>query len=1032
MPGHPIRQASHPQEFYNTQPQALQAAPTPQVANETVVRNHRLQQLTPQQFEQKLLNKLGNRLVPVRVEESANQSRFRLPTRDGSQVELTVDRENGMTTLVGTTKMVDSCLQIVQLLDVREVVGGPTTQFVPVQNQQAVIQDAANLLNRESQRMAQAQPAGQPVQRPEDGATRFVQPGATQQPGQLTEQGIAAALETVGSVVGPVSINVNSDLGIVTITGAPEDVRVVMSVLGSLEQISKEQEPLVELVQLEHGDCYRVNTLVQQLYSQIYSTRRGNLVMLPLIKPNTILMVGQKESIDTAKELVAKLDTPVRPNTQYQIFRLRNAAASELQTEITNFYNNSQRSGLGLEAQVYIISDYRTNSLIVQANPRDMLEVTTMIQKLDSPGSDVKNTVKTFPLKNAIASDLATTLQNALSVASTGTSGGFGGNQNSQSTMRSPALEFLNPSDQQILSAASLYDVRVVADTRSNMLIVSAPTETMPVIAALIAQLDQLPSAESQIKVFTLVNADAYTLTTMLTNLFASTSSGTGGFGTTGSNSSQIATVRPGIEETESTLVSVRFVSDIRTNSIIACGSAGDMSIVEALLLRLDEENMNNRKIIAMKLANNPASEIATIINDFVSQERQLETQNSTYLLPQSPLEQYRKEVIATSEANTNTLIVSTTPRYFEPIRKLVIELDERPLMVALQVLIAEVRMTHNRDRGIEIALQDSLLFNRGIAGDGPGFLFGNPSYGIPTGNVNPGTVGSQGITNFGTGRTNGNGIGGFTFAASSESVSVLVRALEEQGKIRVLSRPQITAMHNLRATISVGQDVPYVTSSDSNNSGGTTSATDYQKVGTILDVIPRITADEQVVMDVYIEKSSVGNVADGIPIAVSGGQTLYSPKINRTNAQTTVSAMDGETVVFAGLITEQKETLNRSVPFLNKIPVVKHFFEYDSYVCERSELLIIMTPTIIRSEADMAMIRQQETCRMHWCLSDVVKLTGNSKMNIRGDYYSPMGHQMEYIRTEPGVKILDDSQLPSDDDIRRILPVPTLAPQNN
>jgi type II secretion system protein D len=631
-------------------------------------------------------------------------------------------------------------------------------------------------------------------------------------------------------------------------------------------------------------------------------------------------------------------------------------------------------------------------------------------------------------------------LQNAISGTTTAAAGGgFGGGfagggaagaQNTRTRNPMISMETLDK-DGNLQRANILYDVRVTADTRSNTLIVTAPEKSMSLIEALIKQLDQLPSAESQIKVFTLVNGDAYTLTTVLTQLFAQTSTTGGGFGGGTQAASQIATVRPGVEEGESTLVSVRFQTDTRTNSIIACGSAGDMSVVEALLIRLDEENMNNRKVMVLKLLNAPASEIATIINNYATSERQLEIQNSSMYLPQSPQEQYRKEIICVADDATNSLIVSTTPRYYDQIRAMVQELDERPLMVAVQVLIAEVRMTNNHERGIELGLQDSLLFDRSLISDGalaPGFLFGDPSQGLPLGSVKTGTVGTQGITSLGTGRTNDSGIGGFTFSASSESVSVLVRALEEQGKIRVLSRPFLTMMHNTRATINVGQKVPRITSTNNTSyAGNTTSDFVYEPVGTILDIIPRVTADGQIVMGVYIERSSVGAIADGIPIMVSGGVALNAPKINSTNAQTTVTALDGQTIVFAGLITEQKETVNKSIPGLNRIPVLKHLFEYNSVRCERNELLIVLTPTIIRSETDMQILRQQEASRMHWCINDVVKLTGNSKMKIRGDEWYPT--EVPYIPAAP--VILDESQLPSDEKVKQqILPFPTLAPE--
>jgi type II secretory pathway component GspD/PulD (secretin) len=677
--------------------------------------------------------------------------------------------------------------------------------------------------------------------------------------------------------------------------------------------------------------------------------------------------------------------------------------------------------------------------LIVQANPRDMLEITNMILQLDSEGSDATNIVKTFSLKNAMASELATTLQNAIAGTTSATAGGFGGGFAGAGAAGSQNTRTLNPllsmgtrdKDGNLQRTSILYDVRVVADTRSNTLIVTAPEKSMSLIEALIKQLDQLPSAESQIKVFTLVNGDAYTLTTMLTNLFAATTTGGGGFGGGTQATSQMATVRPGIEEGESTLVSVRFQTDPRTNSIIACGSAGDMTVVEALLIRLDEENMNNRKVMILKLLNVVASEAATVINNYATSERQLEIQNSSMYLPQSPQEQYRKEIVCVADDTSNVLIISTTPRYYDQVRTMAQELDERPLMVAIQVLIAEVRLNSNREQGIELGLQDSLLFDRSLLSNSalvPGFLFGDPTQGLPLGAVKTGTVGTQGITSLGTGRTGESGIGGFTFSASSESVSVLVRALESQDKLRVLSRPFLTTLHNTRATVKVGQDIPSVSESDTASyAGNTTSRVTYREVGTILDIIPRVTGDGQIVMGVYVERSSVGSIADGIPIMVSGGVALNSPKFNITNAQTTVSALDGQTIVFAGLITEQKETVNRSIPGLNKIPIVKHLFEYNSVKCERMELLIVLTPTIIRSEADMQILRQQEASRMHWCINDVVKLTGNSKMKIRGDEWFP--NEVPYI---PGAPIiLDESQLPSDEKVKQVLPFPTLAPES-
>ncbi len=995
--------------------------PVPVTTQQAETKTYKLQNLRAAEFERKLLEKLGKRFVPVRnLDGAENVAHFRLPGKDGSNVELLIDRQHDSATVVGSVAMINSCVKIVQLLDVRETESSQT-RFLPVNSANLIpVKQAAEILNQH----AVSVPANG---RAHESEVRFA-PQNNLQPNPQNNAGV---------VLGPVQIDIIDEFGTLAIRGPKRDVEQIQAMLQDLEAMSLEYEPVIELVELKHGDSYRVNMMVQQLYQQVYQARRGNVPMLPLVKPNTILLAGQKDSVATAKELIAKLDTPVGPEMEFQILRLKNASSDQLVTQITNFYNNPNQAGQGLEGRVYAVSDTRTNALIIQASPRDMTAVVEMIRQLDTPGSEAVNTVKTFSLKNAMASELASTLQDAITGTTTGAGGaafgGGGGGGNQAGRTRNPMLTMGEiDADGNLKKSSVLYDVRIVADTRSNTLIVTAPVDTMPLIEALIKELDQLPSAEAQIKVFTLVNADAYTLAnTVLTSLFAQTTTGGGGGGFGGgAGTNQIATVRPGIEEGESTLVSVRFVPDIRTNSIIACGSAGDMAVVEAILLRLDEENMNNRKVMVFKPMNSRASEIAAALQNYAQNERTLENQNSTYLLPQSPLEQYRKEIVPVADDITNTLIVSTTPRYYDLVRKLVQELDERPLMVGIQVLIAEVRMNNSRERGIEIGLQDSLLFDRSLLGENgqriPGFLFGNPNNNLPLGDVNSGNVGSQGITSLGVGRVGASGIGGFTFAASSESVSVLVRALEQRDKLRILSRPFLTTLHDMRATVKVGQDVPFPESANSGgNNNGTTTTTGWREVGTILDITPRITPDGQIVMAVYVEKSSMGSEADGTPMYVSEGEVIRTPKVNQTNAQTNVSARDGQTIVFAGLITEQKETMHRSVPFLNKIPVVKRLFEYESHVNQRSELLIILTPKIIRSELDMEMLRQQEGSRMHWCLSDVVKLTGNSHMTVRGDLYRD--GEIPYTQTEP--VILDDSQLPSEEKVRKYLPVPVLAP---
>jgi len=925
------------------------------IASNAVTQSHRLR-LPPQVFERNLVERLGSRFVPVQnVAAGSGMAQYRLPTREGTAIELTINRQQGMVSITGSPAMVDASLRIVRSLDAEEIAGGPVARFVPVQQSVESARQVANVLNQELLRVAQVAP------QPLAGPLPF---------------GLGDAELTAAGVVGPVNIETIPEFGTVIVQGSPEDVRIIQGILQQLEMLSLENEPIIEVVPMRHADSLRVGQLAATLYQQVYQIRRGIVIMQPLVKPNTILVIGRQESVDAAKEIIAKLDTPVIPNARFRIFPLQHIAAQEMQQLISGTimaapnYNNA-----ALGPQVSAFGDFRTNALIVHASSRDMLEIEALIREFDVPGSrSTTVTVKRFPLRNMMATEMQPVLTAALNSSLSGRGAMVAANRLDAEG---------NP-----IRASVMYNVSIVTETRGNSLIVTAPADTMSLIESLIEELDRLPTAESRIRVFTLANGNAFDLTTILSNMFG-----------TAAAAGQVTSALPGIEEGESTLVGVRFQSDIRTNSIIAIGGEADLVIVEALLLRLDAENLNNRKVFTVRLINQPADEIAPILNNYFMNERQLNVQNAAQFLPHSPVEQYRMETVVLAEPITNSLIISTTPQQYEEVRQIVLAFDERPQMVAIDVLIAEVEIKRGKDRGVEFGLQDSILFQTpGPASPFPNFGFANPG---------ARAVGTQGITSLGVGHAAGGG--GFSFSASSESVSILIRALETNTRTQVLSRPQLVTLHNRRASVLVGEEVPYVASS-SITQGIVRPETDFRELGTILDITPRIMSDGMVSIALYVERSSLIDM-------VELGDNMQAPHVRNTNASTTINAMDGQTVIFAGLITEQRRSSNSSIPGLNRIPIIKHFFEYDSKNYDRSELVIILTPRLIRTQEDLMLMNQQERERMSWCVSDVVRLTGDSGMRRRSDEW--FHTEVRHIHAAP--VILHESQLPAENRI----PVP-------
>jgi hypothetical protein len=197
---------------------------------------------------------------------------------------------------------------------------------------------------------------------------------------------------------------------------------------------------------------------------------------------------------------------------------------------------------------------------------------------------------------------------------------------------------------------------------------------------------------------------------------------------------------------------------------------------------------------------------------------------------------------------------------------------------------------------------------------------------------------------------------------------------------------------------------VPTIQSVSNNALTGQVNTVTFQNVGVILSVIPRISPDGLVVMQIDAEKSALEPEATGIPIFSSPtGQVVRSPIIDSTTAQTTVSAMDGQTIVLGGLISKDKNESHRSVPWLGDLPLIGNLFRFDSTSCERTELLIIMTPHVIRTTADAEALKREEAARMSWCLCDVIKIHGEAGLNQRGGTWGAADVKVVYPdSTEP------------------------------
>jgi len=278
-----------------------------------------------------------------------------------------------------------------------------------------------------------------------------------------------------------------------------------------------------------------------------------------------------------------------------------------------------------------------------------------------------------------------------------------------------------------------------------------------------------------------------------------------------------------------------------------------------------------------------------------------------------------------------NTVIILATRGDYELIEETIKKIDTLPRQVVIEGLIALVTLTDNLTMGLAWSLQTDVNFSLK-----PFTKDFNLS----------GSMGSNAPLPNATGLSRS----GFSFVATDASGIVRARleALATESKAKVLAAPHILVTDNREARIQVGQQVPLVTSST--NVTGTTDiqrTVQYKDIGIILKVKPQVNDSGLVSMEITQEVSSLGN---SITIGSDSAPTL-----NKTEASTNLVAQDGQTIIIGGLIRDDTSKNTSGIPFLSKIPLIGWLFGDWSDVDSRTELVILLTPRVIRTQAEAA-----------------------------------------------------------------------------
>jgi general secretion pathway protein D len=188
--------------------------------------------------------------------------------------------------------------------------------------------------------------------------------------------------------------------------------------------------------------------------------------------------------------------------------------------------------------------------------------------------------------------------------------------------------------------------------------------------------------------------------------------------------------------------------------------------------------------------------------------------------------------------------------------------------------------------------------------------------------------------------------------------LEVTMRAMAEAGRLNVLSRPSILARNNEEATITIGQEVPFIRNSRITEDGQTINTVEYEDIGIILTVTPHIGADGRIEMEIAPEISTLG--ADTVPIS----DTVNAAVFSKRSAETSVTVPSGRTVIIGGLMEDQETRTVRKVPVLGDIWGVGALFRRTITEKSKTELLIFLTPTVVDSGDALVQLTHDERSR--------------------------------------------------------------------
>ena len=451
----------------------------------------------------------------------------------------------------------------------------------------------------------------------------------------------------------------------------------------------------------------------------------------------------------------------------------------------------------------------------------------------------------------------------------------------------------------------------VIAHTASGMLIVTEMLSNMQRLLAIIEAID-VEFFKEDIVVIPLKYATSEAISKIISTIYQ-----------------QSAAAR---KESAISSSSVTVVPYERINSLVVVAGTSEIERVKSLVLMLDTEAQRGEgNIHVFYLQNASATELIKVLTALP--ESQAPGKEG------SKLPAISKDVKINADAETNSLVITASKEEYRTIEEVIKKLDIPRRMVYLEALIMEV----DTDKTFDVGVQ---WIGGGVFDDGTGKVAGGFS-----GNTDPAYSMIGGISgedpSLPTGLSlgvlkQGIQIGGVTFP----NIAAILRAYKSDSDINIISTPQILTTDNKKAEISVGENVPYITSQNTTEAQQDYTQYEYKDVSTKLTITPHINQADTLRLEIQTEI---------IKLKGNDPTDKFRPTTYKRTADTTVILNDTDTVVIGGIIGQDSTNNVWGVPLLSDIPILGRLFKTESRTSNKTNMFIFITPHIIRNPADLS-----------------------------------------------------------------------------